>query len=74
MRNPNPLDAVGAGTPLAVGTALDLVVLDCPSFLFVLADDPGIVVVENDEIQCSTHCERSSGTHCVERIVISHSI
>jgi len=39
-------DAVRAGTPLvAVGAALDLVVFDCPSFLFVLADDPGIVVV-----------------------------
>jgi len=44
MRTPNPLDAVGAGTPLVeVGAEVDLVALDCPTF--VLLDDPLVAVV-----------------------------
>jgi len=40
MRTPNPLDAVGAGTPVVeVGAEVDLVVLDCPTFF--LLDDSG---------------------------------
>ena len=44
MRTPNPLDAVGAGTPLVeVGAEVDLVALDCPTF--VLLYDPLVAVV-----------------------------